>query len=98
MSGLSLQNFKDRLQFEIPAYQWECHGSDGGSGEELPEGIEIVAFRDGSQVAGPLHISGSMLKRWGLDATARMVFNEVKVAELATRGKLGLGWDRLAEY
>ena len=101
MSTLSLRYLEERLDREAPGLKWECepvHPADETNGMNLPEGIEIRATREGVPVSGsPFYLSGQCLKRWGLDASAAMICNELRPHGRWPRGNAGLDWDRLAE-
>jgi hypothetical protein len=44
----------------------------------------------------PFYLSGECLLRWGLDASANLIYNELGPVH-AARQRTGMDWDRLAE-
>jgi hypothetical protein len=99
MSSKSLQEFEARLHRELPGFTWQCMPENTPivAGTDLPEGIEIRASREGSPIGNPLYLSGNMLLRWGMDASARLVCNELSSALYASKhGQKPL--DKLAEF
>ncbi len=101
MSTLSLLTFEERLRREIPGWAWQClatSNADCIAGTELPPEIEIRASNKGTPVPGtPMYLSGEMLKRWGIDSSARLICNEITPWLAANAQKAGLTWDKLAE-
>lgn len=101
MSTLSLNYLEERLVREAPALTWKCEPVRQASlldGTNLPEQIQVRASRGGVPVKGsPFYLSGECLVRWGLDASAAMICNELTPNIHAERHGAGLDWDRLAE-
>jgi hypothetical protein len=102
MSTLSLNYLEERLEREAPAINWKCEPVRQGSflfGTNLPEEIQVRATRAGVPVKGsPFYLSGECLVRWGLDASAALICNELAPNIHARRHGAGLDWDRLAEF
>lgn len=100
MSLMNLRFFRERLEREAPALEWECEPVSRGlilPGTDLPEEIQVRASREGIQVKGsPFYLSGECLLRWGLDASAAMICNEL-TPSLHSREDARMDWDRLAE-
>lgn len=96
MSTLSLRFLEERLVREAPALNWICKPLRTGAfleGTNLPEGIVISASQGGVPLKGsPFYLSGECLRRWGVDASATMICNE-----LTPDHRSGSDWDRLAE-
>jgi hypothetical protein len=101
MSTLSLRYLEERLVREAPGLNWKCEPVRQASllsGTNLPEEIQVRASRGGVPVKGsPFYLSGECLVRWGLDASATMICNEITPSVHSTRHGAGLDWDRLAE-
>lgn len=69
------------------------------SGTNLPEQIEVRATQGGVPVRNsPFYLSGECLKRWGVDASATLICNEITPAAASRTRRAGLDWDRLAEF
>jgi len=101
MSTVSLSYLEDRLNREAPALRWKCEAvtvDQCVAGTTLPEGIQVLASRQGVPVQGsPFYLSGECLLRWGLDASASLICNELTPHIHARRRSAGFDWDRLAE-
>lgn len=95
----ALNHLEERLRREAPALDWQCRPSDQTtyiSGTDIPEQIEITATIGGEQVAdNPWRLRGSMLIRWGLDSTAKLVTQSYP-ARLESAARYA-SWDKLAE-
>jgi hypothetical protein len=101
MSTISLRFLEDRLNREAPALNWSCEPvkPDRVAGTTLPEEIQVRASRGGVPVKGsPFYLSGECLLRWGLDRSAALICNELTPSVHASRHRVGLDWDRLAEF
>jgi hypothetical protein len=100
MSTASLTFLQERLVREAPNFDWKCEPLQQGcylQGTNLPEQIEVRATHAGAPRQNTtFYLSGECLKRWGVDASATMICNEV-TASAQKRGR-GLDWDRLAEF
>lgn len=67
-------------------------------GTNLPEEIQIDARSNGLPVKGsPFYLSGECLLRWGCDASATLISNELTPSIHAYQHRMALDWDRLAE-
>lgn len=102
MSTTSLRHLEDRLRHEAPAFTWECEPVTTNAllaGTNLPEEIQIRATKEGEPVKGsPVYLSGECLLRWGMDASAAMICNEITLTLHSPQPRSGLDWDRLAEF
>ncbi|MGV3771887.1 MAG: hypothetical protein ACO1QB_03235 [Verrucomicrobiales bacterium] len=102
MSTISLRYLEDRLNREAPALSWQCRPVQDThclNGTNLPEEIEVIAAKEGSQVKGsPFYLSGQCLMRWGVDASASMICNELTPTISSSPRRNGMDWDRLAEF
>jgi len=100
MSTVSLSFLEDRLSREAPAIRWSCEpvaSTQCVAGTTLPEEIEVRASRGGVPLKGsPFYLSGECLLRWGLEASATLICNELSPAH--SRRIRGQDWDRLAEF
>jgi hypothetical protein len=100
MSTVSLRFLEDRLNREAPAIRWRCEPVSSGlniAGTSLPQEIQVRASKEGVPVKGsPFYLSGECLLRWGLDASANLICNELGPVH-AARQRTGMDWDRLAE-
>jgi hypothetical protein len=100
MRSVSLRYLEDRLNREAPALHWSCEpGSrtECVAGTSLPQEIQVRASKEGVPVKGsPFYLSGECLLRWGLDASANLICNELSPIHAAQR-RSGMDWDRLAE-
>jgi hypothetical protein len=100
MSTVSLRFLEDRLNREAPAFRWRCEPVSSAKhldGSSLPQEIQVLASKEGVPVKGsPFYLSGECLLRWGLDASANMICNELGPIQAARR-RIGMDWDRLAE-
>lgn len=100
MSTVSLRYLEDRLSREAPALCWTCEPVSTAqtvAGTSLPEEIQVRASKEGVPVKGsPFYLSGECLLRWGLDASANLICNELSPLHAARR-RAGMDWDRLAE-
>ena len=100
MSTVSLRYLEDRLNREAPALRWSCEpvsNTQCVAGTTLPEEVQVRASRGGVPVEGsPVYLSGECLLRWGLDASANLIYNELTPFHAAQRS-LARDWDRLAE-
>jgi hypothetical protein len=104
MSTISLRYLQERLNREAPAISWLCRPVQDTHcvhGTNLPEEIEVIAARNGE--ASPetsFFLSGQCLIRWGVDASATMICNEVTptFTTAAASQRRGMDWDRLAEF
>ena len=101
MISPSLRHLEERLQREVPSLEWECGPVPGTPllcGTTLPEEIQISARSDGHSVKGsPFYISGECLLRWGIDASATLISNELTPSVHANHHRMAMDWDRLAE-
>jgi hypothetical protein len=101
MSTMSLDYLEQRLEREAPGFRWKCEPVRQNSllsGTNLPEEIQVRATRGGIPVKGsPFYLSGECLMRWGLDASAALICNELTPNIHVRRHGAGLDWDRLAE-
>ena len=101
MINSSLRLLQERLQREAPALEWECGPVPGAPmllGTNLPEEIQIDARSNGLPVKGsPFYLSGECLLRWGCDASATLISNELTPSIHAYQHRMALDWDRLAE-
>lgn len=99
MSTVSLRHLEDRLNREAPALRWSCEAimsAQNIADSNVPEGIQVRASKEGVPVKGsPIYLSGECLRRWGLDASANMICNEL--SPFHARRIAGRDWDRLAE-
>jgi len=99
---MSLRYLEDRLNREAPALSWLCRPVQDTHclhGTNLPEEIEVIAAKEGSPVKGsPFYLSGQCLIRWGVDASATMICNELTPTISAAHHRSGMDWDRLAEF
>jgi hypothetical protein len=102
MKTMSLRYLEERLHREAPGLTWRCESvADSAvvAGTSLPVEIKIRASRQGAPVKGsPVYLSGECLLRWGLDASAALICNEVTPAAHPAARRAGLDWDRLAEF
>jgi hypothetical protein len=102
MSTVTLRYLEDRLSREAPALNWKCEPVTANrcvAGTTLPQEIQVCASKEGRPVRGsPFYLSGECLLRWGLDASASLICNELTPNVHATRHRAGLDWDRLAEF
>lgn len=102
MTTLTLRHLEERLNREAPALNWRCEPVPDQpklAGTSLPEEIQIRATREGVPVKGsPFYLSGECLLRWGVDASATMICNELRPNIHAARHRSGMDWDRLAEF
>jgi len=100
MSTVSLRFLEDRLNREAPAIHWRCEPvptAHNLPGTTLPQEIQVEASKEGIPVKGsPFYLSGECLLRWGLEASANMICNELSPIQSARR-RTGMDWDRLAE-
>ena|SRR5688500_9538359 len=100
MSTVSLQYLEDRLNREAPALRWSCEPVSNAqrlAGTSLPEEVQVRASRGGVPVQGsPVYLSGECLLRWGLDASANIIYNELTPFQAAQR-RAERDWDRLAD-
>jgi hypothetical protein len=72
--------------------------SDCIEGTTVPQEIQICASKEGVPVQGsPFYLSGECLLRWGLDASANVICNELTPSVHAARHRAGLDWDRLSD-
>jgi hypothetical protein len=98
MSTLSLRYLEDRLNREAPTIRWTCEPVPNAqclAGTSLPGEIKVRASKEGVPLKGsPLHVTGECLLRWGLDASASLICNELSPSHAR---RLGQDWDRLAE-
>jgi hypothetical protein len=101
MSTVSLNFLEQRLQREAPGLNWKCEPVQQAhllNGTNLPEEIQVRATRGGVPVRGsPFYLSGECLVRWGVDASAALICNELSPSIQTRRHGAGLDWDRLAE-
>lgn len=101
MSTLSLRFLEERLSREAPAINWSCEpvtSEQCVAGTNLPEEIQVRASREGVPVTGsPFYLSGQCLIRWGVDASATLICNELTPSMIASRRGNTMDWDRLAE-
>jgi hypothetical protein len=92
---------EERLNRDAPNLSWKCEPvttSDLLEGTGLPEQIKIEATQAGVPVKGsPFYLSAECLLRWGLDASASLICNELTPHANVGRFHSGLDWDRLAE-
>ena len=99
MSTVSLRYLEDRLNREAPSLHWTCEPVSSAqcvAGTSLPEEIQIRASQEGVPVKGtPFYLSGECLLRWGLDASANLIYNEL--SPFHARRLAGRDWERLAE-
>lgn len=99
MSTVNLRYLEDRLNREAPAIRWSCEPATNSqcvAGTNLPEEFKVRASKEGVPLKGsPLHLSGECLLRWGLDASANLICNEL--SPFHARRLAGRDWDRLAE-
>jgi len=99
MSTVSLRYLEDRLNREAPSIHWSCEPVSSTqciAGTNLPEEIEVRASKEGVPMKGsPFYLSGECLLRWGLDASANLICNEL--SPIYSRRLAGRDWDRLAE-
>lgn len=99
---ITLRYLEDRLNREAPAISWVCRPVQDThclNGTTLPEEIEVIAAKEGSQVKGsPFYLSGQCLLRWGVDASANMICNELTPKTVAASRHGGRDWDRLADF
>ena len=100
MSTVNLRFLEDRLNREAPAFRWSCEpvaSTHNVDGTNLPQEIQVRASKEGVPVKGsPFYLSGECLLRWGLDASANIICNELGPIQAAQR-RTGMDWDRLAE-
>ena len=101
MTTMTLRYLEERLHREAPALNWKCepvkldHYLPGTS---LPAEIQVRASSEGVPVKGsPFYLSGECLLRWGMDASASLICNELTPSMHAQNHRSGLDWDRLAE-
>jgi hypothetical protein len=98
---ITLNQLQDRLRREIPSLAWACRPADLAPfipGTEVPENIEIAATNSGAPVLGsPWKLNGSMLVRWGVDSTAKLIANHWQAPQKRPAYSGGPGWDKLAE-
>ncbi|MEW6156501.1 MAG: hypothetical protein AB1813_03675 [Verrucomicrobiota bacterium] len=96
----TIKQLEDRLQRELPAFHWQCTPTlIHSSPEAVPicDEIEVRATRSGQDLPGsPFRFSTDLLHRWGVDASARLICNEVTPQPALHRQ--ALGWDKLAEF
>jgi hypothetical protein len=101
MSTVTLRYLEERLNREAPGLRWHCEPLSTKSvveGTSLPQQIQVRASREGIPVGGsPFYLSGECLIRWGVDASASMICNELTPKVAAQQRVNGLDWDRLAE-
>ena len=100
MITVSLNQLQQRLQRELPAFQWNCQPVNHGAcveGTDLPEEIHVSATANGSAVSNDFYISGNMLARWGMESSTRIICNEITPKLQRTRFDRGTDWDKLAE-
>lgn len=100
MSTITLRYLEERLNREAPALDWSCLpvAKDQLLGTTLPTEIQISASRNGIPVKGsPVYLSGECLVRWGLDASANLICNEVTPNIFASQHRAGIDWDRLKD-
>lgn len=93
----SLNSLEERLRLEVPTVAWDCRSVHNSTilGTDVPEQIEITAHSHGGPMMGsPWRVRGSMLIRWGVDATAKLIVQNFPSQTMARRG---LSWDKLAE-
>lgn len=101
MPMYNLQMLEDVLRRQLPAFEWHCRAVNNSRfipTTEIPEQIEVAATRDGTPVTiHPWHLSGHLLLRWGLDATAHLLCKEHvgRLNDQSTRTRLS--WDKLSE-
>jgi hypothetical protein len=102
MSTVTLRYLEERLKREAPALRWHCEPVQTGNllqGTSLPEEIQIRATKEGIPVKeSPFYLSGECLIRWGVDASATMICNEFTPSRTISQRRVGLDWDRLAEF
>lgn len=68
-------------------------------GTNLPQEIQVRASKEGVPVKGsPFYLSGECLMRWGMDASASLICNELTPKVHAKSHRSALDWDRLAEF
>jgi hypothetical protein len=101
MSTVTLRYLEERLNREAPGLRWQCEpvsAKDVVEGSTLPQQIQVRASRCGIPLGGsPFYLSGECLIRWGVDASASMICNELTPKMAASQRATGLDWDRLAE-
>jgi hypothetical protein len=93
-------SLKERLSREVPTFSWECKSKTytEGSNQDSRVAIVIRARRDGVEVTGsPLVLNQGLLESWGVDATARLIGQELHLQTGAKQASQGGDWDRLAE-
>jgi hypothetical protein len=97
----ALKQLEERLQREIPAFRWQCKPSRSAAadtGVEIPNEIEISASQSGLEVPGsPFRLSGNLLRRWGVDSTARLICHEFLPGIEPWQHRQVMEWDKLAE-
>ena len=102
MSSISLIFLEERLVREAPNLAWKCESHLQTCllrGTDLPEQIVVRATLGGVPVRNsPFYLSGECLIRWGVDASAALICNELTPAALSLNRAAGLDWDRLAEF
>ena len=102
MSTISLRNLQERLNREAPGLQWECdrgtRSQSTGGGAEAMTRIEVRASKQGVPVKGsPFYLSSECLARWGADASAALICNELAAGAGTSIHRSRVDWDRLAE-
>lgn len=101
MRTLTLSFLEERLIREAPNLNWKCESHREAcllSGTNLPEQIVVRATQGGVPVRNsPFYLSGECLIRWGVDASASLICNELTPATVSLTRTAGLDWDRLAE-
>jgi hypothetical protein len=101
MITLNLNQLQHRLQQELPAFHWQCQPVNHTAciaGTDLPEEIHVTATESGCALSKDFYISGSMLMRWGMESSARIICNERSPKFQRTRFDAGADWDKLAEF
>jgi hypothetical protein len=98
---ISLKSLEQRLTTEMPAFIWSCQPVDAASvlpSSQIPEQIEVTATRRDEPGAGNhWRFNGSMLFRWGIDATAKLICSEYPETLETGMPHVKPGWDKLAE-
>ena len=101
MSTQTLRSLEERLSREVPAISWHCEAGTSTqcvAGTDLPVEIHVLASKQGVPVKGsPFHLSGECLKRWGIDASANAICNELGTVMHSVRRRNDMDWDRLSE-
>jgi hypothetical protein len=97
----ALKYLEERLQREAPAFRWQCKPGQSPAADaavEIPDEIEISVTQRGVEVAGsPFRLSGSTLRRWGVDSTARLICHEFTPGVEPWQHRQLMEWDKLAE-